>query len=153
MHRHEPRPDLQRLIDGEHLDELLASVGLDEIGHAWRCFHERSTRDSGVSHDDDDWWAVEFWLAGGLGFRREDVARAGLIALVDASPDDLLEYVGAGPIESYIDADERIVAWVEGAAKQHRRFRQALSYVYLSQELPWVFDRLRNVLDDPASAR
>ena len=151
-HTHQGRPDLQELVDEEKLDDLLRVLSLDEVAAAWRCYQERAAAGEYVDFDDADWWAVEFWLSGAPVYRRQETARAGLLALVHAVPDELLGDVGAGPLENFISPQEDVVRWVEDAAQNDARFRTALGFVYLTAEEPWVFERLRRVLDDPDQA-
>ena len=108
-HDHADAGALLRLVVSGRLDELLGRVTLDEVAEAWHCYLRR-----GADNDNDpDWWAVEFWQ--GLAYRREDVARQGLLALIGASPDEHLGYVGAGPLESFVRRDEDRVRWIAPA--------------------------------------
>jgi hypothetical protein len=136
-HEHERGAVLEGLVDDGDLDGLLAIVTLGEIADAWRCYTERKPQTS----EDPDWWAVEFWLD--LAFEREDVAREGLLALVDAVPDELLPHVGAGPFENFIGPDESRIAWMEDQARRSPCFRAALANVWIwGVEKDWVCERL-----------
>ena len=125
-HAHRPRPDLQELVDEEKLDDLLRVVSVEEVAAAWRCYYERSAAGEYVDYDDADWWAVEFWLSGAPAYRRQETARAGLLALVRAVPDELLGDVGAGPLENFISPKEDVVRWIEEVAQKDARFRTAV---------------------------
>jgi hypothetical protein len=151
-HAHEPRPDLQEFVDDERLDDLLQVVSLEGIAAAWRCYTARSAAGEYVDFDDPDWWAVEFWLSGGLAYQRDETAREGLLALVRAVPDELLEDVGAGPLENFIRADEEVVSWIVSEARANGRFRQVLRFVCLAAEQEWVRERLTAALGDDAGS-
>jgi hypothetical protein len=128
---------MEAMVDDGRLDDILAEVSLAEIAAAWVCYESRAANSS----DDDDWWAIEFWL--GLGYQREDVAREGLLALVSAAPDELLGHVGAGPFENFICADEDRIAWMEQQAAASSRFRAALANIHVwGVEKRWVAERL-----------
>ena len=142
-HDHSAGEQLKHLVDEDKLDELLARVALEEIADAWRCYHERAKSGEYVDQEDPDWWAVEFWLSNGLAFRREQVARAGLVALVEAVDEELLSYVGAGPLENFVDAVEERICWIEQTAERYPRFRRALASIELGSEEDWVAVRLQ----------
>ena len=48
--------------------------------------------------------------------------------------DSLLEYVGAGPVESYEGRSPEANEWLEAQADRSDRFRLALSYTYRYRE-------------------
>jgi hypothetical protein len=146
-HDHSASEELKQLVDEDKLDELLARVALEEIADAWRCYHERAKAGEYVDQEDPDWWAVEFWLSNGLAFRREQVARAGLLVLVEAVGEELLSYVGAGPLENFVDSVEERICWIEQAAKRDPRFRRALASVELGSEEDWVAVRLQRAAE------
>jgi len=99
---------------------------------------------------DPDWWAVQFWLSHGLAFRSEEVTRLGLQALIDAVGDDLLGYVGAGPLENYVGPIEDRIRWIEHIAELSPRFRKALANVYAwGAEEDWVSERLERAARVP----
>jgi hypothetical protein len=125
-HEHAMGDTLTRMVDEGRLDDLLGAVSLTDIGEAWCCYARRQGND----HEDPDWWAVEFWLSDGLAFEREEVARDGLLALVNTAPDDLLGRVGAGPLETFVSNDESRVRWIEEQAAHSDRFRRALANVW-----------------------
>lgn len=149
-HDHTVGHDLVGLVNEGRLDDLLAQVSLSEIADAWRCYHERSNAGKYLDTDDPDWWAVEFWLSNGLAFRHEDVAREGILALVDAVGDDLLPYVGAGPLENFIDSVESRIRWIEEVAERSPRFRTALACIYTwGVEEEWASERLERAARVP----
>ena len=130
------------MTDRGRLEELLATVSVREIAEAWCCYHERRIRYEHVADHDPDWWAVQFWLSNGLAFRQEGVARDGLLALIEAAPENLLAYVGAGPLMNFVEPDEGRISWIEGVAATSSRFRTALTAVAVWQEEDWVVERL-----------
>jgi hypothetical protein len=145
-HDHAVGELLAALVDEKRLDDLLAAATLDDVAEAWACFVERNANTS----EDPDWWAVEFWLSSGLAFDREDVARAGLLALVAAVPDDLLAHVGAGPLENFIEPDTDRLDWIERQAAMSERFRHALANVQVwGFEQDWVCSRLEHAAGVP----
>lgn len=123
-HDHGSGAELAVLIDEKRLDDLLARVSLTEVAQAWHCYHRRDAR----SVEDPDWWAVEFWMD--LGFVREDTAREGLLALIDASDEEHLGYVGAGPLEVFVCEDEGRMSWIERTAPGSPGLQVALRNVY-----------------------
>jgi hypothetical protein len=102
------------------------------VADAWCRFHERAS--AGELGDDqtndDEWWAVEFWLTGGDVWEDEVAVREGLLALIDAAQDDLLSYIGAGPLEAFVNTDESRLLWIEEQASKSGRFRRALANVW-----------------------
>jgi len=55
------------------------------------------------------------------------------LALINAAPDDLLGYVGAGPLEDTIDIHgATLIDKIEERAAQDRRFRFCLGGIYLA---------------------
>ncbi len=120
--------ELQRLVDRQAYRELLEKVSLADVAEAWVAYHS-PTHIKGAD-DDPYWWAVEFWLAGTGAWEDEDVVRAGLLALVDAAPNELLGHVGAGPLEVFVSNDESRIRWIEEQAARSPRFRRALANVW-----------------------
>jgi hypothetical protein len=120
--------ELERLVEQGAYGEVLAAVSLAEIAEAWIAYH----RAEHVKLDEGDpfWWAVDFWLSGSGVWADEDLARLGLLALIEAAPDDLLGHVGAGPLETFVSDDESRVRWIEDQAAQSDRFRRALANVW-----------------------
>lgn len=123
-HSHERSAEFASLVDDERLDDLLAVVTLDEIAEAWHCYHRRGAN----SFDDPDWWAIEYWM--GMAFEREDLLRAGLLALLEASLEEHVSWVGAGPLEAFVWEDEGRLRWIERTAPTSPRLREALRNVY-----------------------
>ena len=99
-----------------------------DVAAAWSRYHVRSQTGAAVGDQDPDWWAVDFWTNGG--WSDENLLRQGLLALVDTVPDDLLSYVGAGPLEGFVRADESRIEWIEVQAGRSERFRRALANVW-----------------------
>ncbi len=148
-HDHELGPELVRLLDDDRLNDLLARVSLTDVADAWRCYYERSISGEQVDYSDPDWWAVQFWLSPAPVFDREELGREGLLALVTSVGDDLLHYVGAGPLEDFIDAIEDRIRWFEESAARLPEFRKALAYVHVGYEPEWVWDRLERAAGVP----
>jgi hypothetical protein len=149
-HDHAVGQELARLVEENRLDDLLARVSLAEVADAWRCYHDRALSGEQVGTDDPDWWAVEFWLSNGLALRREDIARRGLLALVDAVSDELLAFVGAGPLESFIDSTQSRIRWIEEVAARSARFRAALASVHSwGVDEQWASERLERAAGVP----
>lgn len=123
-HNHSVARELTALVDARRLDELLARVSLADIAAAWHCYIQRGAND----YSDPDWWAVEFWQD--LAFEREDVARAGLLALIESAHDRHLSYVGAGPLEVFVTQDEDRTSWLELEAPLRPRLQIALRNVH-----------------------
>jgi hypothetical protein len=128
-HDHDRGPDLEAMLDEGRINDLLAAVTLEDIAESWACYHRRDPN----TYVDPDWWAVEFWQ--GPAFDLEDVARTGLIALAKASDPDLLGYLGAGPLEVFINNDEGRIAWMEQAAALDSALRTALRNVWCWGEI------------------
>jgi hypothetical protein len=86
----------------------------------------------------DDFWAWDWvmtqvcWEAGA-----EDAWEL-VRTLVRAAPDELLEFVGAGPVEDLVERfGEVLVDRIETEARADPRFREALGFVWLTRgELP-----------------
>jgi hypothetical protein len=143
-HDHAVGAELESLVDAGRLDELLARVTPVEIADAWRCFTERTSNSDG----DPDWWAIAFWQD--LAFKREAVARDGLLALIDAVPEELLGHVGAGPLEDFIRPDKSRIAWIEDQSRVSPRFRRALANVWVwGEQKEWVCERLEAAANVP----
>jgi hypothetical protein len=117
---------LERLVEAGVVDDILGVVSLNDIADAWNCYHRR---DGGTY--DPDWWAIEFWLYRNAAWKDETVLRAGLLALLDRVDEDFVGYVGAGPLEDFIEADESRLAWIEEQAANSERFRRALRVMHV----------------------
>ena len=143
-HDHSAGLELEGLVDAGRLDDLLARLTLAQIAEAWSCYTERNA----PSDDDPDWFAIAFWQD--LAFKREEVAREGLLALIDAVPETFLGYVGAGPLEHFIGPDASRIAWIEEQARISPRFRHALANVWVwGEEKRWVCERLEAAANVP----
>jgi hypothetical protein len=135
---------LARAVDSDDVATVLEMQSPAEIAEAWW----RSNRSGRLGEADDaDWWAVVFVFGC---WRWPDVAEPVILNLVRLARDEAeLAFVGAGPIEDYIVAEERRVSWLERNATESERFKDALRNVYShSIEEQWVVDRLAAVLGD-----
>ncbi len=61
---------------------------------------------------------------------------------METAPEDLLAYVGAGPLMNFVEPDEDRISWIEGVAATSAGFRTALTAVAVWQEEDWVVERL-----------
>jgi hypothetical protein len=61
----------------------------------------------------------------------EAFVRDFLVAIAEAAPEEVLGWVGAGPLEDFIKDDRDRVAWVEEQAARSARFRRALGNVWI----------------------
>jgi hypothetical protein len=85
----------------------------------------------GATSADEDFWA---WERVGEIVRGADPERAWelAVALVRASTDERLGYIGAGPIEDLVYWHGlALIDWIEGEAKRDPRFREALASIWL----------------------
>ena len=83
--------------------------------------------------------ATDFWAWDRVGeiVRGPDPERAWdlVAALVHASSDDRLGYVGAGPVEDLVNHHgASLIDWIVGEAKRDPRFCEALASIWLVQE-------------------
>jgi hypothetical protein len=140
---------LEELILYGKVDEALSLVTLEEIADAW-CRYQTRPHVVGVDDDDPDWWAVELLMVGGF-WSDELRVRAVLDLLVDrAQDDDVIEVVGAGPLEDFVkDYDEDRLVWIERRAASSARFRQALAHVWIWSLEPDVFARVERAAGVP----
>jgi hypothetical protein len=85
----------------------------------------------GATHDDADFWAWE---------RVDDIIRGPaaerawelVSTLVRTAPDELLEYIGAGPVEDLVNRHgAALIEKIEDEAKRDPRFREALASIWL----------------------
>jgi hypothetical protein len=141
-HDHDNALELGRTVDEGRLDDVLALVSLQDIAEAWSCFHERQRSSGWAATADPDWWAVDFWLTSSHSSGPESVLREGLLALVDTVPEELLAYVGAGPLMNFVGPDEDRIAWIESVAAESSRCRAALTAVAAWHEEAWDVERL-----------
>ena len=91
----------------------------------------------GVTNSPDDFWA---WDRVGEIIRGSDVEQAWqlVVALIRASTDERLPYVGAGPVEDLVVYHApALIDLIEGEAQRDPRFRDALASIWLiAEDLP-----------------
>ena len=112
---------------------VAGEITLAEVATAYFAYRH------GDQHEDDpNFWAIDLWFpVNDEWWQDEERVRAGLLALVDAAPDDDdLLYVGAGPLEDFIEHDDSRVRWIEAQASMSARFRRALSNVWIWGSVP-----------------
>lgn len=122
----------RELLDADEPAELLALVTAKEVALAWCRYAERTIAATPGRVDwsaDPDGWAAalyqedEFWAD-------EDFVRTFLTTIIEAAPnDEVLGWVGAGPLEDFATNEERLL-WIEHEAASSRNFRFALANVY-----------------------
>jgi hypothetical protein len=133
--------EARRLLDADEKDKLLALVTAEEVGLAWcRYVRRASPVDGDLAWEADlDGWAAElcqeteFWA-------REEFARSFLVTIADAAPENVLGWVGAGPLREFLNNDDdpdwledpERLAWVEARAARSEVFRRALGSVSIS---------------------
>jgi hypothetical protein len=150
----------RQLLDADAIDELLSLVTPEEIGLAWCRYATRvDNRELPESHewkDDEDGWAAEVYFESEF-LDNEKSVRAFLVTVADNAPDEVLGWVGAGPIEDFLaGADEDRLLWLESQAERSERFRQALRGVAVWRPAGWVAGSepgtlvLERLDDDPA---
>jgi hypothetical protein len=123
---------LNELCDRGELEDLLALVSLDTVATTWCRYTERSlaARSEGLSYEDPDWWAVNFFLCEAF-WRDRNLRRRGLLALLRATDNErVLGCVGAGPLENFVSDDEDDLRWLEEQAPHSESFRIALRNVW-----------------------
>jgi hypothetical protein len=133
-----------------NLDELFAHVTLEDIADVWCRYASRPHLDGVVEEDPDD-WASDFVMGGGLEQLDEPRARTLIDLLIERAPtDDVLECVGAGPLEDFVKGcDEHRLAWIESRAASSARFRDALACVWIWSVEPEVFARVEQAAGVP----
>jgi hypothetical protein len=131
--------EARRLLDADEKDKLLALVTAEEVGLAWCRYAGRAVGGDLAWEADPDGWAAElsqeteFWA-------REEFARAFLVTIADAAPENVLGWVGAGPLREFLNNDDdpdwledpERLAWVEAQAGRSERFRRALASISIS---------------------
>lgn len=128
------RAVLADLVDREQIDEVLDQVDLDEVAREWHRGSRMFSKD-GPEPSDADAWAVALWMSDGWLSGPLERLRVGLLALVAAAEaDEELGDVGAGPMENSLGYDETYLGWIEEQCTNSRRFRVAVSAM-------WVFAR------------
>ncbi len=133
---------LQDLVDQGDLDGLLAHVTLDDVADAWWRHNVKEFDDDAAALADADWWAVEAWIDH-LFDRDEELCRRAIRALAEQAPPGAdLGYLGAGPLEEFVSADEDRVWWIEAEAERSPNFRKALANVWIDDLPPELFLRI-----------
>ena len=121
---------LEKLARLGRLDELLSLVSLEESVDAWWRYQVRERSEGDELADHPDWWAVELWLEGAI-YERDDLAEQGLRMLAERAPEGAdLGYLGAGPIETFLEDEEEQLRWIEREAARSPNFRTALGTVW-----------------------
>ena len=88
--------------------------------------------------DDEDGWAAELYFESPF-WANESFVRAFLVTVVDNAPDEVLGWVGAGPLEDFLgEGDEDRLLWLEKHAEESERLRQALRSVGEWRSAGWV---------------
>lgn len=140
---------LEKLILCGELEEVFSLVTLDEIADAWCRYQLRPHLDR-AEEKDPDWWAVQ--LVMDAEFWSDEAGIRSVIALiVERAQDDVLEVVGAGPLEDFVKGynDDRL-AWIERSAAESARFRRALRNVWIWRTAPPdVFARVERAAGAP----
>jgi len=137
------------LVDEERIDELLKLVSVDGIAAAWCRASSSADEEGGLDDDNPDWWSIQLWMSSSW-WRRRDLVREGLLALLERADDpDVLAHVAAGPLETFIDDSEDDLAWLEEQAECSPRFREALKRVWIWDHPPEVFDRVERAAGGP----
>jgi hypothetical protein len=122
----------RRLLDTGATEELLGLVSAEEVGRAWCRYATRAVKTKDLSWDDDeDGWAAELYFEPEF-LANEEFRRTFLVTIADAAPDDVLGWVGAGPLEDFLIEDADRLAWVEAHAARSERFRRALGDVFIA---------------------
>ncbi len=123
------------------IEAWIAHFPLEAMADAWWRYTMRwdAAYDAGEetpnSNSDPDGWAEQVWQSELL-MRSEETVRKFLRIAADRAPqesssdDGPLSYLGAGPIEDFLDADLDRLLWIEKTAKGSRAFREALRGVY-----------------------
>jgi hypothetical protein len=142
--------EARRLLDAYANDELIALVTPEEMGLAWCRYAARAVKVEGHLdwEADDDGWAAELYHEDEF-WANEDFVRAFLVTIATAAPDDVLGWVGAGPLEDFIREEEDRILWVEEQAERSDRFRTALANVWISDLSPPTFLRIERAAGVP----
>lgn len=136
------REQLNELALDRDLNALLELFTLEDIADTW-CRYQARPHIYEVDEEDPDEWAM-LLLADIDGIEDEPNVRALLDLLVERAPnDDVVEMVGASPLEAFIKGhDEDRLVWIEQRAATSARFRQALARVWIWSLAPDVFARV-----------
>jgi len=132
------------------LPTTLGRVSLEEIADAWWRYTLRSQERDRQGHSspdehDPDWWAVELWIASRQEHKtHEETVRQLTHLLAERAPaEGDLGFLGAGPVEDFIDADEDRLQWIEQEAERSENFRRALANAWIDDLGPTVFLRVQ----------
>ncbi len=142
----------RQLLDADAIDELLSLVTPEEMALAWCRYATRVVnKELPERHeweDDEDGWAAELYHEDEF-WANEEFVRAFLVTIADTAPDEVLGWVGAGPLEDFITEDADRLAWVESQAARSERFRQALANVWIAELSPETFHRTERAAGVP----
>jgi hypothetical protein len=144
------RERLEELILLGKLDELFSLVTLEDIADAW-CRYQSRPHIYEVDEEDPDEWAMLFVAGGRFDDLDEPLVRTLLDILIDRAPsDDVLEQIGAGPLEDFTKGcDEDRLSWIEERAASSTRFRHALARVWIWSIEPEAFARVERAAGVP----
>jgi hypothetical protein len=125
--------EARRLLDAGEYDRLLTLATPEDVGLAWCSYANRA---SGVEETDwkgdPDGWAAELVQTDEF-LARGEFQREFLLTITDAAPEELLGWVGSGPLSEFLnEEDPDQLAWIEAQAARSDRFRRALWNVLLS---------------------
>lgn len=124
--------EMLRLVDAEDLDGIAAIVTPADIADTWARYHLLADDERG--HDAPGWWAVELWLSKWW-WDDDERMRAGLLALAERVPDDLIPILGAGPVEMVACDDEACVHWLERTLPTSPRLVEALRHAWFAGDV------------------
>jgi hypothetical protein len=104
-------------------------VTSEEVGLAWCRYATRATGVEGnlAWEADPDGWAAELAQESAFLADKEFVRRF-LIVIADAAPDDVLGWIGAGPLREFLSEYPDQRAWAEAQAASSERFGHALAH-------------------------
>jgi hypothetical protein len=140
----------RELLDAGLNDQLLAIVTAGEVGLAWCRYAERTVaaKETPEWEVDPDGWAAELYHEDEF-WADEEFVRAFLVTIADTAPDEVLGWVGAGPLEDFITEDVDRLAWVESQAARSERFRRVLANVWIAELSPEAFHRIERAAGVP----
>lgn len=142
-------PDLDALVEGEHIDELLQIVTPQAIAETWMRY-QREQQGS-------DWWAVELWMTEGW-WADEARVRDGILRLVHlAESEEDFGIIAAGVLEVFTTDDPSRLYWIERQAAVSTSFRRALGGMWVADLPDKAFRRVERAADgglaDPYAER
>jgi len=125
--------EARRLLDAYEYDRLLTLVTPGEVGVAWCRYANRAWGVEELAWKaDPDGWAAELVQMDEF-LANEQFQREFLVTIVDAVPEELLGWVGSGPLSEFLnEGDPDQLAWIEAQAARSHRFRRALCSVLVS---------------------